>query len=403
MLSMANAGPNTNGSQFFITTVATPWLDGKHCVFGKVTEGLNVVKKVEGVGSRSGRTSQRVVVADCGELPSRRQLQARARAEREEDEELRREPVAVPDPDEEARQRLKALRERSGGAIKTAQEELKELEAKQARSRQQDRQKREAEAEADEASAAARAPAALQEAIEPPGEGSGEEGAPAPDPTAGMNARQRKLYDLQQRIRQARKANEGAAVAERKREQLAEGAGPAGDGRKRWFEEKAKLKQAEADRLGLAPGQELRLDTAERAEAEAKKREKKGAPQGWDAFNQATLYAAYEKRTATLKPDQAAYDAARHADPEFYRGADSLAYGGAGAAPPEAVDRMVAELEEKKRRGATFSRRRAFRADADVDYINDRNAAFNKKMERAYGGYTQEIKANLERGTALPD
>jgi peptidylprolyl isomerase len=68
ILSMANAGPNTNGSQFFICTVSTPWLDGRHVVFGKVVEGLNVVKAVEGVGSESGKTSQRVVIANCGQL-----------------------------------------------------------------------------------------------------------------------------------------------------------------------------------------------------------------------------------------------------------------------------------------------------------------------------------------------
>merc|ERR1712141_262138 len=68
MLSMANAGPNTNGSQFFLTVAATSWLDGKHVVFGKVVEGMNVVKAIEGKGSQSGKTSAKIVIADCGQL-----------------------------------------------------------------------------------------------------------------------------------------------------------------------------------------------------------------------------------------------------------------------------------------------------------------------------------------------
>merc|ERR1712087_910459 len=67
-LSMANAGPNTNGSQFFITTVKTPWLDGRHVVFGKIVEGMDVVYKVEAVGSQSGTTSKTVTIVDSGEL-----------------------------------------------------------------------------------------------------------------------------------------------------------------------------------------------------------------------------------------------------------------------------------------------------------------------------------------------
>merc|ERR1712157_552758 len=68
ILSMANAGPNTNGSQFFLCTVKTAWLDGKHCVFGSVTSGMDVVKKIESYGSQSGATKGKVTIADCGQL-----------------------------------------------------------------------------------------------------------------------------------------------------------------------------------------------------------------------------------------------------------------------------------------------------------------------------------------------
>jgi len=68
VLSMANAGPNTNGSQFFLCTVKTAWLDGKHVVFGSVVEGMNVVKDIEKVGSQSGKTSRPVKIEASGQL-----------------------------------------------------------------------------------------------------------------------------------------------------------------------------------------------------------------------------------------------------------------------------------------------------------------------------------------------
>ena len=66
LLSMANAGPNTNGSQFFLTFIPCPWLDGKHTVFGKVVNGKEVLTKLNSIGSSSGKSKEVVEIEDCG-------------------------------------------------------------------------------------------------------------------------------------------------------------------------------------------------------------------------------------------------------------------------------------------------------------------------------------------------
>jgi peptidylprolyl isomerase len=68
MLSMANSGPDSNGSQFFITLVPCPWLNGRHVVFGEVFDGFDVVKKIEELGNREGFVKEIVTIKDCGEL-----------------------------------------------------------------------------------------------------------------------------------------------------------------------------------------------------------------------------------------------------------------------------------------------------------------------------------------------
>ncbi|XP_039080509.1 peptidyl-prolyl cis-trans isomerase E-like [Hyaena hyaena] len=74
LLSMANSGPNTNGSQFFLTCDKTDWLDGKHVVFGEVADGLDVLRQIEAQGSKDGKPKQKVIIADCGEYVRSRVL-----------------------------------------------------------------------------------------------------------------------------------------------------------------------------------------------------------------------------------------------------------------------------------------------------------------------------------------
>mmetsp|Transcript_37600 Transcript_37600/g.100053 ORF Transcript_37600/g.100053 Transcript_37600/m.100053 type:complete len:180 (-) Transcript_37600:109-648(-) len=173
--------------------------------------------------------------------------------------------------------------------------------------------------------------------------------------------------------------------------------------------EKRKREQEEGgDSTGKAKEEEknrslnVTLEQAEAMEKKQNKKEKGKAAFGWDIFNQDSLYKAHKKRVARVPVDRAAYEEAKEKDPDFYRDADSLAFGGTGYQPTkERLDVMVNELLDCHEKRNKFSRRRPENPEAGVDYINDRNKHFNKKIERAYGEFTKVIKENLERGTAL--
>ncbi|PSS25972.1 Pre-mRNA-splicing factor syf2 like [Actinidia chinensis var. chinensis] len=216
-----------------------------------------------------------------------------------------------------------------------------------------------------------------------------------------LTGRQKKLFELRLKMNEARKANQTAMVAEKKRME----APPESRGvsKEKWMEERKKKIGKLLDSNGLDMTKAYMLDTEEMAEAKYKKWEKEPAPFGWDVFNQKTLYNAHKKRTKNIQVDMEVYNKMKEADPEFYREASSLQYGKAPKTSDDRIERMVKELKDRDEKRKSFSRRRKFRDEKDIDSINDRNEHFNKKIERAFGKYTLEIKNNLERGTALPD
>ncbi|KAI3447927.1 hypothetical protein Pfo_004592 [Paulownia fortunei] len=218
---------------------------------------------------------------------------------------------------------------------------------------------------------------------------------------ANLTGRQKKLFELRLKMNEARKANQTAMVTEKKK--LEAPVESRGISKQKWLEERKKKIGKLLDANGLDMSKAYMLDTQEMAESKYKKWEKEPAPAGWDVFNQRTLYNAYKKRTKNIEVDHDEYNRMKEADPEFYREASSLQYGKAPKIQEEKIDKMVKELKEREEKSRSFSRRRKFREEKDIDSINDRNEHFNKKIERAFGKYTLEIKNNLERGTALPD
>ncbi|CAN1158821.1 Pre-mRNA-splicing factor syf2 [Linum perenne] len=216
-----------------------------------------------------------------------------------------------------------------------------------------------------------------------------------------LTGRRKKLYELKRKMYEAKKANQMAIVAEKKR--LEPPQETRGVSKQKWLEERKKKIGKLLDANDLDMKTAYMLDTQEAAEVKYKKWEKEPAPSGWDVFNQKSLYNAYKKRTKNVNVDLEEYNKMKEADPEFYRDASSLQYGKAPKISEDKIDRMVKELKDRDEKRGSFSRRRKFHDEKDIDSINDRNEHFNKKIERAFGKYTLEIKNNLERGTALPD
>ena len=258
---------------------------------------------------------------------------------------------------------------------KTAQEELRELEAAE----EEERRRR------------------TDQAAPPP--------SVAEPPPAAAGRAQKKLAELRARMGDSRRQNQTAVLAEQKREQREAARTAEGDAA-RLHAGKKRRWEARLAEQGLSARQGHLLQTAEQAEQKYAKRDgaDKRKLKSWElAQGEKGAYKNYERRSAQAQVSPEEYAAARAANPEFYRGADSLQHGQAPRAPRAAVERMAAEnFAERERQGSLSRRRNHFDAKG-VDSINRQNAQFNHKIERSHGKYTTEIKQNLERGTALPE
>ena len=222
---------------------------------------------------------------------------------------------------------------------------------------------------------------------------------PEAQPAVPQTAAQQKLAALKAKMQDARKQNHKAAVEEDRREKLGE-AGMKAERSQKAYEKK---QEEQAARGGKPTEQELLLEmTAAEAEVRLHKDEKKGkrrAEHGWDVYNNEAQYRHYKKQTRRASEAGRALTGEEEEDDQL--GPDPLAYGQAPPVPKERVQALVEDMHDAALRRASWSRRRTFHEDKDVTYINKRNEVYNKKIERAFDPYVGEIKAALERGTAL--
>jgi pre-mRNA-splicing factor SYF2 len=150
------------------------------------------------------------------------------------------------------------------------------------------------------------------------------------------------------------------------------------------------------DRIKLLDVQADELEKLQRLRSR-----KKNPDQGFSNYEDATIR-QHKRLVGNMKIDLEGYQQEKEdiGEEAFYAGKDTLVHG-LHKDKPENIDKMVQDLNKQIEKREKYSRRRVHNDEADIDYINERNMKFNKKLERFYGQYTSDIKQNLERGTAI--
>jgi pre-mRNA-splicing factor SYF2 len=160
--------------------------------------------------------------------------------------------------------------------------------------------------------------------------------------------------------------------------------------------EKCRETGEDYDRMKLLNEQADELEKLNRLRAR-----KKNPDQGFSNYEDSTIR-QHKRLVQNMKTDQAGYEEEKEklGEEMFYASRNTIVHG-VHVDKEENIDRMVADINKQVEKREKYSRRRVHNDEADIDYINERNMKFNKKLERFYGQYTSEIKQNLERGTAI--
>ncbi|KFM65960.1 Pre-mRNA-splicing factor syf2, partial [Stegodyphus mimosarum] len=214
-----------------------------------------------------------------------------------------------------------------------------------------------------------------------------------------INDRLKKFEELKFRRKESRKLNREEVEEEDRRLKLP----PNYEKKNKWaqyfIEEEEKKQEAAAKGEDYKRTKLLNVTAEDAAKWERLKKKKNPDP-GFSSYEDAAIR-QYDRLTKKMKPDMDAYLKQKEKMGEaFYPTKDTIIIG-LHQDSKESIDNMVEDLEKQIDKHSKFSRRRRYNDDADINYINERNMKFNKKLERFYGQYTAEIKQNLERGTAI--